>query len=718
MADKQDKPIKPDKIPLSDPSLYFNRELSWLEFNDRVLEEAHDKTTPLFDRLKFLAITASNLDEFFMVRVSAALDMLEAGVNGAEPSGMTPKRQLEAITARTKAMSFRQYQTLNRTLLPLLAKEGIIFPKYGELLSEGKAAAEAYFRDTVFPVLTPMAIDQSRPFPLLPNKSVMIMAELGGDEDLFAVLQVPTVLPRFFALPASPGNRAFRALEDVIKPFAGRLFEGYSVISAHCFRVTRDADLDIEEEETQDLMGEIEKSIQRRKWGEPTRLEIERDMAEESRAFLLEALKVPTERVYEVSGMLDLTALFAIAALPDYENLKEPPMPPVPCGWLTDPGLDIFEIIKKRDLLVHRPYQSFEAYLRFINTATDDPKVLAIKHTIYRVGKDAPVLNALIRAGENGKQVTVLMELKARFDEENNILWAKRLERAGCHVVYGLVGLKTHCKICLVVRREDDGIRRYIHLGTGNYNAATAKIYTDLGMLTARETIGQDVSALFNVLTGYSVNLSWNKLAVAPTNLRQTFFKLIEREELNAKEGKPCGITAKMNALVDTQIIQALYRASRAGAPVRLIVRGICCLRPGVKGVSENITVCSVVGRFLEHSRIYWFENAGSPVCLLSSADLMPRNLERRVEVAFPVEDDGLKREIKEILDITLADTVKLRLLKPDGTYVKVDRRGKKPLSSQSELYLRAAREYKASLEPPDARVFIPVFQHGSDTDG
>ncbi|MCL2352193.1 MAG: RNA degradosome polyphosphate kinase [Firmicutes bacterium] len=698
------------------PNHYINRELSWLEFNERVLEEAVDKSNPLLERLKFLAITASNLDEFFMVRVSSLWAMEGKNPNYKDPAGMTVKHQLREISLKARDMTARQCSCLTRSILPALAKENIRFLPWGELNPGQGENVTRYFRSTVYPILTPMAIDQSRPFPLLNNGALHIITELerhGDDETYFAVMQIPTVIPRIIPLPSEPGQRLFMFLEELVEQHVKELFHGYKVLKTALFRVVRNSDLSIDEEDSQDILDEIERSIKRRKWGDPVKLEIEKKMAKSSRRFLEKALDLDEDDIYEITGPMDHTVWMGFSGLAGADDLRDAPLPPQPCPDFLHRE-DMFGVIREKDVLVHHPYESFDCVTNFVRQAAADPKTLAIKQTLYRVSGDSPIVSALIQAAENGKQVTVLVELKARFDEENNINWAKKLEKSGCHVVYGLVGLKIHCKMCLVVRREDDGIRRYLHLSTGNYNDNTARIYTDIGYFTCKETFGQDVSSLFNVLTGYSVITSWNKISVAPTSLRETFLYYIGTETKNALEGKDACILAKLNSLVDVDIIDALYKASAAGVSVKLLVRGICCLRPGVEGVSENITVVSIVDRFLEHSRIYYFENAGTPKIFLSSADLMPRNLDRRVEIAFPIEDAALKERLLDILDISFSDTEKLRQLLPDGGYERVDRRGKDHNRSQIRFYEMAAESARqAEEEYGKAEVFRPIEATG-----
>ncbi|MDR2649560.1 MAG: RNA degradosome polyphosphate kinase [Clostridiales bacterium] len=701
-------------MDLSNPNFYFNRELSWLEFNDRVLEEAQDKSNLLMERLKFLAITASNLDEFFMVRVSNLWDQDGEYVSEGEPTGLTPLQQLHLLGKKAHEMVNRQYSCLNRSILPALEREGISFLEYSEINERQRDMAERYFKSTIYPILTPMAIDSSRPFPLLNNRTINIIVELterDKNSTSTAVLQIPTVVSRIIALPSDGVKQRFIMLEDLIIEHIDDLFEGYEVHSASLFRIMRNSDLSIDEEDTEDLLGEMEKSIKRRRWGAPVRLEVQKSMSRASRAFLEETLELEAEDIYELTGPLDLTVWMNFSSLPRYDNLRNIPLPPQPNVDFLGRD-DLFEVIRERDVLVHHPYESFDCVVNFVKESAADPNVLAIKQTLYRVSGNSPIVNALIQAAENGKQVTVLVELKARFDEENNIIWAKKLEKSGCHVVYGLMGLKIHCKICLVVRREDDGIRRYIHLGTGNYNDSTAKIYTDLGFFTCKETFGADVSKLFNTLTGFSIASSWNKLAVAPLTLRDMFLKYINKETQNANEGKDACILAKLNSLVDIGIIQALYRASIAGVRIRLIVRGICCLKSGIEGVSDNIIVMSIVDRFLEHSRIYYFENAGNPKLFLSSADWMPRNLDRRVEVAFPIEDTNLKEQLVDILETSMSDTVKLRVQQSDGSYERVDRRGKEHIQSQLRFYHQAVERVREYREKAKSKVFEPIL-HG-----
>ena len=693
---------------------YNNRELSWLAFNERVLSEARDKNIPLFERLKFLSITASNLDEFFMVRVASLKDMVHAKYTKKDIAGLTPEEQLEKITEVTRNMVSQQYSTYSRSLLPLLRQHGLIVIQEHEDLNEEQAKyVDRYFRENVYPVLTPMAVDSSRPFPLIRNKSLNIGALLSRKDEKteeleFATVQVPSVLPRMVRLPDDKeGNQVVILLEEIIERNMQQLFLSYNIVCAHPYRLMRNADLSIDEDEAADLLKEIQKQLKKRQWGEAIRLEVEDKMDKRLLKILRKELNLKEDALYRINGPLDLTFLMKMYGLEGFDALKNPKHVPAPVKEIPS-DCDIFEVIRKGDILLHHPYQTFDPVVKLIRDAASDPKVLAIKQTLYRVSGNSPIIAALAQAAENGKQVSVLVELKARFDEENNILWAKMLEKAGCHVIYGLVGLKTHSKITLVVRREEDGIRRYVHLGTGNYNDSTAKLYTDLGLLTCAAPIGEDATAVLNMLSGYSEPANWNKRSLAPLWLKERFLSLIRREQEHAKNGGEGHIIAKMNSLCDRDVIAALYEASSAGVKVELIVRGICCLRVGIPGVSEHITVRSIVGNFLEHSRIFYFYNNGQEEVYCASADWMPRNLEKRVEILFPIECEKLKKEVIHILDIELADNVKAHVLQPDNTYVKVDRRGKAAISSQ-DYFVEEAREMAKIEEPTgNSRVFIP----------
>lgn len=716
-----------EKINFKNPDYYTNRELSWLQFNYRVLSEARDKNIPLFERIKFLSITASNLDEFFMVRVASLKDMVNAGYQKKDIAGLTPEEQLKKLNVETHQLVNQQYSTYNRSLLPLLKQNGLSIIEHHEDLTEEQAKyIDRYFEDNVYPVLTPMAVDSSRPFPLIRNKSLNIGALLkkkkveGGKEKSgkkheeeieFATVQVPSVLSRIVSMPSEEGKTTVILLEEIIERNMNKLFLNYDIICTHPFRIMRNADLSIEEDEAEDLLKEIEKQLKKRQWGEAIRLEVEDGIEKGLLEIIKTELNIAEEDIYAIKGPLDLTFCMKLYGMEGFDHLKVKKYTPQPVTELqTD--CDIFEEIRKGDILLHHPYQSFQPVVDFIKQASRDPKVLAIKQTLYRVSGNSPIIAALAQAAENGKQVSVLVELKARFDEENNIVWARKLEKAGCHVIYGLVGLKTHSKITLVVRREEDGIRRYVHLGTGNYNDATAKLYTDMGLLTCSEPIGEDATAVFNMLSGYSEPLNWNKLALAPLWLKDKFLFLIKRERENAKAGKPAKIIAKMNSLCDQDVISALYKASAEGVEIHMIIRGICCLKTGIPGVSENITVRSIVGNFLEHSRIFYFENNGNPELYMGSADWMPRNLERRVEILFPVEKDSLKEKIVHILQCQLNDTVKAHILKPDGSYEKVDKRGKVVYNSQDAFCKEAIEEGKRQKKSQIGRVFIPETHH------
>ena len=694
---------------------YVNRELSWLDFDYRILEEARDKSLPLFERLKFLSITASNLDEFFMVRVASLKDMVHAGYGKTDIAGMKPEEQLEAIGEKTHALVGLQYSTYSRSLVPTLKQNGLrIVARHEDLTPEEGAYVDDYFKANVYPVLTPMAVDSSRPFPLVHNKSLNIAALLkkkSGDEELdFAVVQVPSVLSRIVEIPGED-ERVVILLEEIIERNMDSMFLNYDIITAHPFRIMRNADLTIDEEEAEDLLKEIQKQLKKRQWGEAIRLEIEEDADKRVLKRLKKELDIHTGDIYEINGPLDLTFLMKMYGMAGFEHLKTAKyIPQANPALLNDD--DIFANIRKGDILLHHPYESFDPVVQFIKKAARDPEVLAIKQTLYRVSGNSPIIAALAEAADNGKQVCVLVELKARFDEENNINWAKMLEKAGCHVIYGLVGLKTHSKITLVVRREEDGIRRYVHLGTGNYNDSTAKLYTDCGLLTCHQQIGEDATAVFNMLSGYSEPLNWNQLVVAPIWLRKRFMRMIQRETSHAREGRPARIIAKVNSLCDREIIAALYEASCAGVKIDLIVRGICCLKAGISNLSENISVRSIVGNFLEHSRIFYFENDGSPEFYLGSADWMPRNLDRRVEIMFPILDEKLRAKVMHILQVQLDDNLKAHVLQPDGTYQKIDRRGKVPVGAQDTFCREAVeivKNYHHSQDPVNTRVFVPA---------
>ncbi len=711
-----------EKKELQNPEFYTNREMSWLLFNKRVLSEARDKNLPLFERLKFLSITASNLDEFFMVRIGSLVDMVNAKYTKKDIAGLTPAQQLAALAVQTHEFSALQYSTYNRMLLPQLKQEGLAFVGRHEQLDEAQCRfVDRYFEENVYPVLTPMAVDSSRPFPLIRNKTLNIgsLLKKKGQKDAdveFATVQVPGVLSRVVEIPAREGQegKTVILLEEIIERNIRKLFLNYDVLCAHPFRITRNADLAIDEDEVEDLLLEIEKQIKKRTWGQAIRLEVEEGMDKKLLRLLKKELNVGEEDVFCIDGPLDLTFLMKVYGMEGFDHMKAEKYTPQPVPEFE--GEDsVFDVIRRKDVLLHHPYQTFTPVVDFIRQASKDPDVLAIKQTLYRVSGNSPIIAALAQAAENGKQVSVLVELKARFDEENNIVWARKLEKAGCHVIYGLVGLKTHSKITLVVRKEEDGIRRYVHLGTGNYNDATAKLYTDVGLMTSNEAIGEDATAVFNMLSGYSEPRSWNRLSLAPLWLKDRFLYLIGREKKHALEGREGHIVAKMNSLCDRDIIVALYEASQAGVKIELIVRGICCLKVGIPGVSENITVRSIVGNFLEHARIFKFENNGKPEYYCSSADWMPRNLERRVEILFPVTDPALEKKLQHILDCQLKDTLKAHLLKPDGTYERVDRRGKELFCAQDAFCQEAVMEGKTRERFRDTRVFIPETRAGEE---
>lgn len=697
------------------PEYFENRELSWLGFDERILGEARDKGNPLFERLKFLSITASNLDEFFMVRVASLKDMVNAGYTKKDIAGMTPQQQLDAIHDRVHTFMNTQYSTWKRSLLPGLVQCGLhVVENHEELSPEQGRFVDHYFMENVYPVLTPMAVDSSRPFPLIVNKTLNLGALLKKKEEKeevleFATVQVPSVLPRIVEIPsAEKGARSVILLEEIIERNMAKLFLSYDVICVHPYRIMRNADLTIDEDDASDLLKEIQKQLRKRRWGEVIRLEVEEKIDKRLLKILRKEFEIKDDGIYRINGPLDLTFLMKMYGIEGFDDYKTPRYIPQPVPELTGKP-DIFEEIRKGDILLHHPYQTFDPVVDFVKKASRDPQTLAIKQTLYRVSGNSPIIAALAQAAENGKQVSVLVELKARFDEENNIAWAKMLERAGCHVIYGLVGLKTHSKITLVVRREEDGIRRYVHLGTGNYNDSTAKLYTDMGLLTCSEPIGEDATAVFNMLSGYSEPASWNKLCLAPIWLRDRFLDMIRRETAHAKKGDPAHIIAKMNSLCDEELIEALYEASAAGVKIELIVRGICCLKVGIPGVSENISVRSIVGTFLEHSRIYYFLNGGQEEIYLSSADWMPRNLDRRVEILFPVENERLKKEVFHVLEIQLQDTMKAQVKQPDGSYEHIDRRGKTALCAQDYFMEYAKSLNRSQDESMHDRVFVPA---------
>ncbi|MGD1871815.1 MAG: polyphosphate kinase 1 [Mastigocoleus sp.] len=690
------KKVVNDRIDLSNPKYYLNRELSWLEFNARVLHEACDPRTPLLERLKFLAIFSSNLDEFFMVRVAVLKQQVEAKVSKLTFDGRNPQQQLDEISFALRPLVNQQQHHFEQSIRPQLAENGIHILNYIDLSEKQKAYLDNYFEEQIFPVITPLAVDPSHPFPYISNLSLnlaVVMTNPDTQQEFFARVKVPKVLPRFIPIPSDLGfqkdklvNWVGIPLEQAIAHNLEYLFPGMNIQDYHPFRITRDADLGLEEDEADDLLLAIEQELRKRRVGGTTvRLEIESNTPELIRNRLILDLDLQESDVYEVEGLIGLRDLMYFMSLP-LPELKDIPWTSVVHPRLQgikegnrgsnlekiDERKDIFAVIREKDLLVHHPYHSFStSVVRFITSASHDPDVLAIKMTLYRTSGDSPIVNALIAAAENGKQVSVLVELKARFDEENNIYWARRLESVGVHVVYGLAGLKTHSKIVMVVRREKEHIRRYVHIGTGNYNPKTAKLYTDLGLFSCREDLGADLTDLFNFLTGYSLQKSYRKLLIAPVNMRDRFLALIRREIENVKNGLSGRIVAKMNSLVDPQIITTLYEASRQGVEIDLIIRGICCLRPGLKDISDNIRVISIVGRLLEHSRIFYFHNNGHEEIYIGSADWMPRNLDRRVEAITPIEDEEIAKDLQEVLGVMLADNRQAWELQSDGSYVQ-----------------------------------------------
>ncbi|RKL68699.1 RNA degradosome polyphosphate kinase [Salipaludibacillus neizhouensis] len=691
---------KRQAVNLDDPLYYNNRELSWLYFNKRVLEEASDTRNPLLERLKFLAIFGTNLDEFFMVRVAGLKDQLKLGFNKLDStSGMTPNQQLQKISQQSRRLVKSHDQLFKDTLKPILKGEGIQFFNIEDLNATQYNFVSNHFKNYIFPVLTPMAIDAYRPFPILLNKSLnlaVLLEDNSSDTSArLAIVQVPAVLDRTLNIPSSNKNKGFVMLEEVISYFIKELFQGNKVHSVSPFRITRNADLTIQEESASDLLGEIEKELKKRKWGSAVRLEIQKgNMEKKVLLFLLKVLELKQDDVYEVEGSIDLSFLldFYDQESTYFEHLVYKKLfPQYPAGLSMDD--DIFDVVDKKDLFFHHPYESFQPIVDMIAQAATDDRVLAIKQTLYRVSGDSPIIKSLAKAAKFGKQVTVLVEIKARFDEQKNIQWAKKLEKAGCHVIYGLTGLKTHSKITLIITKKNEKIQRYVHLGTGNYNDTTAKFYTDMGILTSKESFGEDATNFFNVLSGYSENPSWRELVLAPFEMRDTFVEMINREIIEHEKNSDGRIIAKMNSLTDKPIIIKLYEASQAGVKIDLIVRGICCLKPGIKNVSENIRVISIVDRFLEHSRVFYFHQNGADKIFLSSADWMTRNMEKRIELLFPVYEGRAKKRIKEVLETTLLDNKKARSLQTDGSYCYVDNNEEtKNIQSQHIIYQLAAK--------------------------
>jgi polyphosphate kinase len=685
-----------------EPELFLNRELSWLEFNGRVLEEAMDPTTPLLDRLKFAIIVAGNLDEFFMVRVAALKHSVEEGDATPDLAGLRPRQQLLLVSERAHDMVDRLGETLTGEILPALGEKGIRVVGLTGLEEQQRAFLRRYFNAELLPALTPLAIDVSRPFPKLSNLSLNLAVLLAppdqppGETEAvpasprLAVVQVPSGLRRLVRPVGGDGN-TYVLLEEIIRAELPTLFPGQTILESAAFRIARDAEMELDEEGGRDYLEAIEEELRKRRMGKVVRLEVESGVGDTLLGILIQRLEIEVPDVYAMKSPLDIRAFQPLVELPALEHLRDAPIKPLPVLEPED-QLDIFGRLSRGDVLLHHPYESFDPVVALVTAAAKDPDVLAIKQTLYRTSGDSPVVQALAQAAENGKQVTVIVELMARFDEQSNIRWARSLEEAGAHVIYGIRGYKTHAKMCLVVRRGPQGIERYVHMGTGNYNEKTARVYTDFGLMTADRVIGEDASAFFNSLTGYSDPPRLKKLAMAPTTLRDRIVKLIERERRRALEGQAAEIRAKMNSLVDEEIIRALYEASKAGVRIRLNVRGICCLRPGAKGVSETIEVVSIVDRFLEHSRVFHFRNGGDEEVYLSSADWMPRNLDRRIELLFPVAPD-VRKKVLDTLDAMFQDNVKSRRLLPDGTFKRRrPGKGEEPFRAQVHLYREAQR--------------------------
>ena len=682
---------------------FFNRELSWVEFNRKVLDEAKDHTNPLLERVKFLSIFSSNLDEFFMIRVSGLSRQVTGGINEVSTDGMAPKEILDEIHCKLEPMVKEQYEIFNEVILPELKQNEISLVKYTELSASERIAIDKYFEDEVFPVLTPLAIDNVHPFPNLINRSItlailLIDAESEQKEEKLSVIQVPSnIIERFYRIE-SREDHSYVLLEDIIQANIDKLFPGMTPLACNAFRITRNADLELEEEEAEDLLTLIEEEVKKRRLGQMVRLEIHSDMPEKLKDFLIGVLEIDSNQIYEVHGPINLGDLMNLYRI-DKRNLKYDAFTPRISSYFREEG-NMFKAIDSRDIMLHHPFYSFSSVNEFIAQAAEDPLVYAIKLTLYRTSGDSPIIKSLMEAAENGKQVTAVVELKARFDEENNIIWARALENAGVHVVYGLMGLKTHCKIALVVRKSDKKMKRYVHLSTGNYNSTTARFYTDFGMFTCDENYGRDATNLFNYLTGYSKTLNFKNLTVAPIGMRKKILDLIGGEISAQKSGRKGYIFAKMNSLVDEEVIMKLYEASTAGVKVELMIRGICRLKPGIKGLSDNINVYSLVGRFLEHSRAFYFENDDCQL-YLGSADWMPRNLDRRIEILFPVKDQRIREDIKDILELYLKDTVKLRKLDSDGIYqkVKAENEDTEKLNVQEYLVRKVIKKYTKELK-------------------
>jgi len=680
------------------PENILNRELSWLAFNERVLEEAEDPSVPLLERVKYLAIVSSNWDEFFMVRVAGIWRQIDAEITQPGPDGRTPRQMLEDVSRRIHELATRQHQVFHRTLEPLLNAEGIFILKPEELDASQREFTLDYFQRNLLPLITPLAVDPGHPFPRLGNRVLVLMAELEAEEALedehlptsgLAIIHVPTVMtPRFLRIPSVAGHQAFMILEDVVRMHIGQVFQGYTISNCKALRVTRDSDLPVEEDPGEDLMKTVEEHLRSRRRGAVVRLQYEEGLSPTLLEMLIEELELSPEDLYPTEGFAAFSDLMQIYTQVDLPRLKDGPLPPLPVPQLDASG-SMFQAIARHDILVSHPYQSFDdSVVRFVREAAEDPKVLAIKVTLYRISPTSPIAAALERAAERGKQVAAIVELRARFDEAANIAWARRMEKAGVHVVYGMPNYKTHCKACLVIRQEANGIRRYCHLSTGNYNERTSRLYCDLGLFTARPEFGEDLSNLFNLLTGYTRPPRMNRILIAPLTFREGLYERIDRERALARQGRPARMILKTNALVDPPMIQRLYDASQDGVQVDLLVRGSCCLRPGVPGLSEHIRVVSIIDRFLEHARAYHFQNDGNPETFLASGDLMQRNLDNRMEVAFPLVDSIVAAQVLEMLELQLHDTVKGRVLGPDGTVLRrgLDPGGP-PLRSQTRAY-------------------------------
>lgn len=695
---KSSDPAIKNFINFNSPEFYINRELSWLEFNHRVLEEALDKSHPLMERLKFLTIVSSNLDEFFMVRVAGVKQSLVSGKTETGPDNLSPQEQLNRIHERVSQMVEAQYKAFHKDILPGLNRNNFHLAHIKDLNKNQMRYITKYFNEQVFAVLTPLAVDPGHPFPQLSNLSLNMAVLLEdkktkSDKSYFAVVQVPGVLNRFVTIPQRGPGEIYILLGETMKYFSEKLFPGYNVVDLGLFRVTRNADLLIEEDEQDDLLTIIEEELRKRERGDAVRLEIEKDVSPTLARMLLKSLNLTTKDIYYIDGPMNLPDLMFLYGLPELKHLRDEPFNPK-VHYEVKRNESLFDILQNRDIMLHHPYESFNTVIDFVQNAAEDPRVLAIKMSLYRTSGDSPIIDALVKAVENGKQVTALIELKARFDEENNIGWARALEKAGVHVVYGFVGLKTHCKVMLVVRKEGEKLKRYVHLGTGNYHPSTAKLYTDLGLFTSDDEVGADISELFNLLTGYYQVPKWRKIIAAPIGLKERMIDLINQEIKFHKTSGNGHIMLKMNSLVDSDVIKALYQASQAGVKIEMNIRGICCLRPGIPGLSNNILVTSIVDRFLEHSRIFYFHNGGNEIVYAGSADWMPRNFIRRVEVVFPIEDPLIKqRIIKEILQITFSDNIKARILNPDGSYTRVSRSSKDKSLRSQVIFMKLAEE-------------------------